>query len=164
MQNPISFRFAVALPIALLLTGAGAQAEQSAQLSSPTLTPTIQVYEKPTITEQAPAGTAASCSHELIYSVDAANIEWSSDTMVLKAHGTVRTGGWSDGALLPDIGGDSERTLTFRFAACPPDGFSTQALATIDASRALTVGPWDADYIVIISERDSVTLDMSRYR
>lgn len=165
MTNPVSLRLAIVLSIALLLTGAGAQADPGIQISSPTLTPTIQVYEKPTVVEQTPpAGTAASCAHELIYSVDAAHIEWSSGTMTLKAYGTVRTGGWSEGALRPHAGNNGERTLTYRFEACPPGGFSTQALDSIEASRTLTIGVHDADYIVVISERDSVTLDMSRYR
>lgn len=164
MSNSTSLRFALVLPIALLLAGTGARADSLAQLSPPTLTPTLEVYDKPTIVENTPAGTAVACSHELIYSIDTANIEWSSGVMVLKAYGTVRTGGWSEGALLPEAGSEGERTLTYRFEACPPVGFSTQALASIEASRTLTIDLHDADYIVIISERDSVTLDMSRYR
>lgn len=165
MPCRLSLTLALAFLIALSAYAHHAQADPAGQLSPPTLTPSLpQPQPAPVLKEQAmPAAAAEACDYETIYSVESANLEWVASMPSLRAYGTVRTGGWSNGTLLPVSGGDDGTTLTFRFVACPPRGYSTQALAPIEARAALTADIKQLRYIVIVAETGSQTLDMSRY-
>ncbi len=164
MPARISLALALAFLIALSAYARPAQADPTAELSPPTLTPGLpQPQPAPVLKEQATLAAAEACDYETIYAVESANLEWVDATPSLRAYGTVRTGGWSNGTLLPVAGGDDGATLTFRFVACPPRGYSTQALAPIEARAALTAGIKQLRYIVIVAETGSQTLDMSRY-
>jgi len=170
MPSYKSFTFVVAFLVAEPAYIYVAQADPTVQLSPPTLTPSLpNPNPAPVVKEQsAPVATAAEaapiCSYEAIYSINSANLEWPSGAPLLKAYGTVRTGGWSNGTLLPVSRSDDGTTLTLRFVACPPGGYSTQALASIEAQWELTENISQLRYIVITTETGSQTLDMSRYR
>lgn len=166
MPCRIPLTLALAFPIVLSAYAPHAQADPTVQLSPPTLTPSLpQPQPAPVLKEQATPAVAAAeaCDYATIYAVESANLEWVASMPSLRAYGTVRTGGWSNGTLLPVSGGDDGTTLTFRFVACPPRGYSTQALAPIEARAALTADIKQLRYIVIVAETGSQTLDMSRY-
>jgi hypothetical protein len=68
---------------------------------------------------------------ELVYSVQTVEARIDGNVLHVTAHGTARTGGWTDPELEPSSAtGDVQ---FFRFMATPPSGPATQALTPINA-------------------------------
>jgi hypothetical protein len=151
--------FPAACCMALLATAA------DAQLSPPSLTPSIRVYPTPTIRQPTPpvaATPAPACTATAIYSVDSLALDRSGAVPVIRAVGTVRSGGWSNGRLVPTGRSSDGAVFTYRFTACPPRGLSTQALARIEARKALGGQTGKLRAIVVVADTNSETLEVTR--
>jgi hypothetical protein len=80
--------------------------------------------------------------------------------LVIKARGTVRTGGWSGGELRPLqtlVAEDGVRSFTFVGTAPRSDMMVTQALSPIEATVTIPILPADVKSIRIIAETNEMT-------
>jgi hypothetical protein len=98
-----------------------------------------------------------------VYSVDSISFEIAKSLpiqLTIKARGTVRTGGWSDGELrpletaAPEVG---VRSFVFYAAAPRPDMMVTQALSPIEATFTIPALPADVKAIRILAETNEMT-------
>jgi hypothetical protein len=72
-----------------------------------------------------------------VYKVDRVEAKMEGNTVTIHAYGRVRTGGWTDGMLVPAKG--TAKTLAYRFVATPPSGPHTDQITKIEAEK--TTGP-----------------------
>lgn len=98
-----------------------------------------------------------------VYAVDSITFEIRESMpvqLVIKARGTVRTGGWSGGELRPLqtlVPEQGMRSFTFYATPPRPDMMVTQALAPIEATFTIPALPADVKKIRIIAETNELT-------
>jgi hypothetical protein len=129
-----------------------------AQLSPPSLATTLPTYQKP---EPRPAAApAGACRDETVYAVTSVNRDRRASEPTIVVGGTVPTGGWSHPVLLPISRSADGALLTFRLAACPPPGYATQALVSIEA-RAPLGDMSRLRTVVVVAQTGSMALDVA---
>lgn len=97
---------------------------------------------------------------ELVYSVQRVEAHIDGNVLHVAAHGTARTGGWTEPELDPDS--PSGEFRSFRFVALPPSGPATQALTPISAKY--DSGPLLPPFplkVVVVAETNEVEVDIS---
>lgn len=98
-----------------------------------------------------------------VYTVDSITFEIRESMpvqLVIKARGTVRSGGWSDGQLRPletTVPETGVRSFTFFATAPRPDSVYTMALEPIEATYTISALPADVKEIRIIAETNEMT-------
>jgi hypothetical protein len=146
----MSLRLALILP-AVMLVACGEAPAPSAQTDP---APARQPGPPPVPPKAVPAP---------VYSIDSITFEIRESMpvqLVIKARGTVRTGGWSGGELRPlQTLAPEQGVRSFTFFATPPrpDMMVTQALAPIDAVFTIPALPADVKSIRIIAETNEMT-------
>ena len=95
-----------------------------------------------------------------VYKVDRVVAKMEGNTVTIHAYGHVRTGGWTDGTLVPAKG--TAKILTYRFVATPPSGPHTEQITKIEAEK--TTGPLLPPFptkVKIIAETNSKTVTIT---
>jgi hypothetical protein len=116
----------------------------------------------PALPNIAPISAIPSVTLQPVYTVDAVTFEVRESfpvQLVIKARGTVRTGGWSKAELKPLqtlMVEQGVRSFTFVALAPGPDMMVTQALATIEATYTIPALPTDVKSIRIIGETNEI--------
>lgn len=101
--------------------------------------------------------THAASNKRTVYTVDRVVAKMETNMVSIHAYGHVRTGGWSDGELVPAKG--TESTLVYRFVATPPSGTHTDVVSPIEVEK--TTGPLLPPFptkVKIIAETNSKTV------
>lgn len=130
---------------------------------------TLAVPVKPAVTAEAPSDRAVQVaalprpSASPVYTVDAVTFEVKEQgprKIVIKARGTVRTGGWANPQLVPlQMRAAETDQLSFTFVAQGPaaDTFVTQMITPIEATLTLYSVAGTVKAIRIVSETNELT-------
>jgi hypothetical protein len=97
-----------------------------------------------------------------VYTVDSVTLERPADfpnALIVKASGTVRTSGWSNGQLMAAHTAVAPDTVTYKFVAVPPpkDTNSTQAAQPIDATVRLDHLAPEVKAVRVVAETNQTT-------
>jgi hypothetical protein len=115
--------------------------------------------------EPAPPPEIPRAEVKQVYAVDSVTVslelrEGAAPELTIKARGTVRTGGWSNGELRPAQTFAAEQGVrSFTFVATSPrsDMMVTQALTPIEAKTTMPPLPADVKAIRILAETNEMT-------
>lgn len=150
-------------------TGEVAQAPAPAPLPAPAVPPVTQTATvpppaaapMPSTTPTMPLGAS-----QAVYTVDSLVVSRPDDSpkaVVIKASGSVRTGGWTEPKLeeMPDT--DDATVKSYRFVATSPTAAATvQALQTIDADLRVDSLPPKVTTIRVVSETNEISASVEK--
>jgi len=105
----------------------------------------------------------ATCDEQPVYSIEAGNLEFGTDTIVVNAYGMASTLGWKSPALKRLAAGGDPATMVYAFVACRP-AFGAEVMTPISATATIATGAGGVKHVVIKAKTNSQTLDVAEFQ